>query len=74
MKKIASIIIILFTIYIIYITFSMYMECQVSLKYEEALTDKIMIVLNYVKLVFIYIVTIIAFYFFDKFYILKKDK
>ena len=52
----------------------MYMECQVSLKYEEALTDKIMIVLNYVKLVFIYIVTIISFYFFDKFYILKKDK
>ena len=74
MRRIATLMILLFTIYVIYITFSMYLECQVTLKYEEALTEKVMIVLNYVKLVFIYIVTIIAFYFFDRFYLNKIDK
>jgi len=71
MKKIAFIIILLFTIYIIYSTIAIYWNCQVSLKYEEAIADEIKYVMNYSILVFIYIISIIAFYLLNKLYKVK---
>ena len=67
MKKIALIILCLFTAYLAFNSITMYMDCMVSLKYEEAREGEIMYVINYIAQVFIYIVLVVFYLVFDKY-------